>query len=286
MIYIFSPNPSLDYYLPLETLKKGEVNRTASAYFTVGGKGVNVARTLHSLGVSDIRCFGFIAGFTGEEISKQCVAQNIPAEFIKLNSGNSRINVKIRETGENTTEINAAAPEISERDSEKLLKKLRDIESGDYLVLAGNTPDIALYTEAAEICNKNGGRLVVDCDGDVLREMLNKTPFLIKPNHFEFCSLCGIPTTDDPEKLIKTFVNNPINAENILLSMGGKGAILASKGEQTLFCSAPDGEARSTVGAGDTMLAAFIKSFVQTNGDRKKSLEFAVLTASKYVFGK
>jgi 1-phosphofructokinase len=288
MIYIFSPNPSLDYYMPLETLKKGEVNRTSNAYFTVGGKGINVAKTLLSLGVIDIRCLGFIAGFTGREIAKQCRSEGINAEFIMMRPGNSRVNVKIGENGEENTqmtEINAAAPEISDSDCENLLEKLREIKSGDYLVLAGNTPDTAIYTAAADICNKNGGRLVVDCDGETLRELLLKTPFLIKPNHYEFCKLCGIPPTDNGEALIKKLDENKINAENILLSMGGKGAILASKGEQTLIFSAPEGRVKNTVGAGDTMLAAFIKYFDGSNGDRKKSLEFAVMTASKKVLG-
>jgi 1-phosphofructokinase len=285
MIYIVAASPSLDYYMPLERLNKGEVNRSQNAYFTVGGKGINVAKTLLLLGVCDVRCFGFIAGFTGDEIKRRCSEEKLSTEFIKLNSGNSRVNVKIGESGSNATEINAAAPENTEGDAQKLLQKLREIKSGDYLVLTGSTPNIDIYEKAADICKENGGWLIVDCDGEALHKMLSSNPFLIKPNHYEFCKLCGIPQTDDREILTKELERGHINAENVLLSLGSKGAILASKGERTLFFPAPEGIAKNTVGAGDTMLAAFLKELITSNADREKALEFAVLTASKYVFG-
>jgi 1-phosphofructokinase len=287
MIYIITASPSLDYYLPLEALKIGEVNRSKNAFFTVGGKGINSAKTLLSLGLSDVLCLGFIAGFTGDEIARQCGNSGLKTDFVKLQSGNSRINVKIGETqtdGVNITEINASAPEITASDREKLLEKLHKIKRGDYLLLSGSTPEIAVYKEAAAICKANGGRLVVDCDGETLHEMLKQKAFLIKPNHIEFCELLGVSVTDDREELIKLLEKSRINAENVLISMGKKGAVLWGEEEETLYVPAPQGVAKNTVGAGDTMLAAFLYKFIQT-GDRKEAIEFAVAEASKKVFG-
>jgi 1-phosphofructokinase len=287
MIYTVTVSPSLDYYLSLESLKNGEVNRSKNAFFTVGGKGINAAKTLLSFGMGDVLCLGFIAGFTGDEIARRCEELGLKTDFVKLQSGNSRINVKIGESeteGVNITEINASAPEITSNDTEKLLEKLQKIKCGDCLFLAGSTPEIGIYKAAAAVCKANGGRLIVDCDGETLREILSEKPFLIKPNHIEFCAFAGISVTDNPETLEKLLKNSPINAENVLISMGKKGAILRTESGETLYVQAPRGVPKNTVGAGDTMLAAFIYKFIQT-GDKKESLEFAVAAASKKVFG-
>jgi 1-phosphofructokinase len=287
MIYTVTVSPSLDYYMPLDTLKKGEVNRTENARFIVGGKGINAAKTLNSLGMSDVICLGFIAGFTGDEIAARCGKEGLKADFVRLSNGNSRINVKLSEetdSGVAMTEINAAAPEITENDTERLLIKLQKIQRGDYLLLSGSTPEIGIYKAAAAICKTNGGRLIVDSEGETLRELLSEKPFLIKPNHFEFSDLCGVSITDDRGELEKLLEKTPVNAENVLISIGKHGAILASESGETLYVPAPQGRAKNTVGAGDTMLAAFLYKFMET-GDYKKALDFAVLAASKKVFG-
>jgi 1-phosphofructokinase len=287
MIYTVTVSPSLDYYMPLDTLRNGDVNRCKNASFAVGGKGINAAKTLMSPGFSDVLCLGFIAGFTGDEIARRCEEIGLKTDFVNLSGGNSRINVKIGETGAdgvNITEINASAPEITASDTGKLLEKLQKIKCGDYLLLSGSTPQMGIYKAAAAVCKANGGRLIIDCDGETLHEILSEKPFLIKPNHIEFCALAGIPVTDDPETLKKLLENRAINAENVLISMGKKGAILWTEGGETLYVTAPKGVAKNTVGAGDTMLAAFLYRFIQT-GDRKESLEFAVAAASKKVFG-
>jgi 1-phosphofructokinase len=287
-VYTVTVSPSLDYYMPLDVIRKNEVNRSEDCCYKVGGKGINAAKTLKKLGIEAVN-LGFTAGFSGEEIKRQCQALGLTTDFIELSDGNSRINIKIAETGGakgvSMTEINAAAPEISGGDIEKLFDKLRKIKTGNFLLLLGNIKNLEIYSEAARICKNNGAKLVVDCDGAALDVVTREKPFLIKPNHFEFCDFLGVPVTDDIKTLQSLLTETVKNAaENILLSVGEKGALLASQNAETIFTKAPSGVPKNTVGAGDTLLAAFVFKMI-SGGERKESLEFAVKIASEYVFG-
>jgi 1-phosphofructokinase len=293
-VFTVTVSPSLDYYMQTDGLTENAVNRASDCHYKVGGKGINAARTLKNLGMEAVS-IGFIAGFVGKEIERLAEADGLLTDFIKLESGNSRINVKIADNKNGDcqmTEINAASPEINAADCEKLFAKMRNAGSGDFVIFSGSEPaGSRIYKTAAEICKKNGAKIVVDCDGGSLRDLLTVKPFLIKPNHIEFCALCGAKTTDDRETLINILRETFPNAENVLVSMGDKGALLASENEEITYCpveAVPAGAYLppiNTVGAGDTMLAAFLNSYIKTGGDREKSLEFAVRTATNYVTG-
>jgi 1-phosphofructokinase len=286
MIYTVTAAPSLDYYMPLQTLFRGEVNRAENCRFEIGGKGINIAKTLSEKG-GEVCALGFIAGFVGEEIARQCRLSGLPAKFSKLSSGNSRINTKISETadGFSMTEINAAAPEIDEAARADFLQKLSAISEGDFLVLSGSVPKNSdIYSASAEIAKNHGAKLVVDCDGETFREMLLHKPFLIKPNQYELCSLYGVSPTTDRAVLSPLIEKTLEFTDNILLSLGEKGAVLASKNAETLFAAARHGTPKNTVGAGDTLLAGFLYAYCKS-GDRESSLNFAAETAAERVFG-
>jgi 1-phosphofructokinase len=286
MIYTVAVSPSIDYYMPLGSLVKGEVNRAENCRFEVGGKGLNIAKTLSALG-GRVCALGFTAGFIGSEIERQCRLTGIPAKFTRLSSGNSRINVKISENADSfsMTEINAPAPEIDDAARADFLEKLSAISAGDYLVLSGSVPKNSdIYAVSAKLANERGARLVADCEGETLREMLTKKPFLIKPNHFELCALWGNPPAADRAALEPLIEKTLEFADNILLSLGDKGALLAAKNAETLFAPAGHGRVINTVGAGDTLLAGFLYAYAE-NGDRERSLAFAAEKAAERVFG-
>ena len=111
MIYTVTFNPSIDYIVNMSSFKSGATNRSTGEEYYVGGKGINVSAVLKALGVDSV-ALGFVAGFTGEEIIKSVNEMGIKSDFIKLNNGTSRINIKIKSTDE--TEINGQGPEITE----------------------------------------------------------------------------------------------------------------------------------------------------------------------------
>ena len=137
MIYTVTFNPSLDYIVSVNDFQLGLTNRTDSELILPGGKGINVSTILMNLGI-DSTAFGFAAGFTGEEIIREVEAMGIRSDFIKIDSGISRINLKLKNI--DGTEINGSGPEISEEKIEELLRKLDILGEGDILVLAGSIP--------------------------------------------------------------------------------------------------------------------------------------------------
>ncbi|MDR0992581.1 MAG: hexose kinase [Ruminococcus sp.] len=289
MIYTVTVSPSLDYYMPLNKLSFGAVNRAENCRFEVGGKGLNIAKTLYALGVSNVCALGFTAGFVGDEIERQCRLMGITAKFTRLSSGCSRINTKISENadGFSMTEINAPAPEIDSAARADFLQNLNEISAGDILILSGSVPkNCDIYRVSAEIATAKGAELVVDCEGETLREMLEYKPYLIKPNQYELCALWNVPPTTDRAAIEPLVEKTLFYTENILLSLGDKGALLASKNAETLFAPAKNGTVINTVGAGDTLLAGFLYAQIIYSNHREKSLTFAVETAAERVFGK
>lgn len=283
MIYTVTFNPALDYVVSVENLLAGTVNRTKSEKLHYGGKGINVSLILNRLGIENI-AYGFSAGFTGEAIERGIREQGVKTDFITLKDGLSRINVKIRSSCE--TEINGQGPDIPQDAIDTLFNKLSTIKSGDTLVLAGSIPQSLpsdIYETILNKLNGKGIRFVVDATKDLLLNVLKYHPFLIKPNNFELGELFGkhLKTKDEIIYCAKELQNK--GAENVLVSMGGNGAILISADGQIYHIKAVSGKVKNTVGSGDSMVAGFIAGYIKTN-DYKYALELGSAAGSATAF--
>ena len=172
MIYTVTFNPAIDYVMRLPELKTGLVNRSENEEIYFGGKGINVSIVLNELGIKT-KALGFSAGFTGTAIEQGVNAQGIETDFVRLESGCSRINVKIK--AEQETEINGQGPEISDEAIELLFEKLDKINVGDTLVLAGSIPNTLpenIYEKILERLSGKEIRFVVDATKDLLVNVL------------------------------------------------------------------------------------------------------------------
>ena len=121
MIYTVTLNPSIDYVVETDKLKIGEVNRSNKEELYPGGKGINVSLMLNELQVENT-ALGFLGGFIGEYIENTLASNGVNTEFIKLEKGFSRINLKIKNEVE--TEINGKGPHVSEDKLQLLYKKI------------------------------------------------------------------------------------------------------------------------------------------------------------------
>lgn len=137
MVYTVTFNPAIDYVVHMEKITLGATNRSQSEEMYFGGKGINVSVVLKELGIAS-KALGFTAGFTGEAIEKGLSAMGIDTDFVRLEKGNSRINVKIKSAEE--TEINGQGPHIDDKAIEALFEKLDALADGDTLILAGSIP--------------------------------------------------------------------------------------------------------------------------------------------------
>lgn len=274
MIYTVTFNPALDYVMKLGTMKKGFTNRTSEEIFLAGGKGLNVSSVLSGLGVDNV-ALGFTAGFTGNEIERLMTESGCRCEFIRLKEGNSRINVKLKETG-GETELNAGGPPVDEEARKMLSERLDKLQEGDILVLAGSIPKTMpadIYSSIMENLKGRGVKFVVDAEKDLLLKALAHKPFLVKPNHMELGELFGesLAEISDTDELISKVTEyaeilRGMGAENVLVSMAGDGALLLDGNGDVHTMDAPVGQVVNSVGAGDAMLAGFLAGDPEKNG--------------------
>ncbi|MBM7661492.1 1-phosphofructokinase [Bacillus mesophilus] len=261
MIYTCTLNPSIDYLVEVENLSLGSLNRTNKTFFYPGGKGINVSRVLRRLGV-DNQALGFIGGFTGGFIKDFLEREGISHQFIEHDEP-TRINIKLKEAQE--TEINGSGSFINGSQKEELYKLVEGLTSSDYFVLAGSyPPSISLdyYKSLASLCQEKGIPFIVDVSGPPLKEVLQYRPLVIKPNQHELSELVGKEISSKEEAITfgrQLLANGP---QNIIISMGGEGAVLVND-EVTLVASVPKGTVKNSVGAGDSTVAGFLASLVQ-----------------------
>ena len=265
MIYTVTFNPAIDYVMNVPGLVPGEVNRSKEEYVFFGGKGINVSLVLRELG-RDSTALGFIAGFTGDAIRRGVEEAGVKSDFIRLENGLSRINVKIKASTE--TDLNGKGPDISEKDLQKLFEKLDALKSGDILVLAGSIPpDLPenIYETILARLSDKGVTFVVDATGDLLKNVLVYTPFLIKPNHHELGEIFGktLKSTDEIAYYAKEM--QKMGARNVLVSMAANGALLVDETGHVHIIGTAKGKAVNSVGAGDSMVAGFLAGYLEKN---------------------
>ena len=284
MIYTVTFNPSLDYIVRLDNFTAGEINRVNYEQVLAGGKGINVSIVLKNLG-HDNAALGFVAGFTGEEIKRQLKEFGVTSDFVQLDEGFSRINVKAKAKTE--TEINGQGPDISEAKQAELFAQLDKLVEGDTLVLAGSIPKTLpddIYQRIMARLDGKGIRIVVDAEKNLLLNVLQYHPFLIKPNNHELGDMFGVKLTTDEEIITYAKKLQEKGAQNVLISMAGDGAILLTAEGTSFKCPAPKGKLINSVGAGDSMVAGFIAGYMESNGDFEKAFHMGVATGSASAF--
>lgn len=283
MIYTVTFNPSLDYIVSVDNFTCGIVNRTTDEIIFPGGKGINVSMVLKNLGFENT-ALGFLAGFTGNRIQDLLEEKGVRADFISVEKGISRINVKLRSNEE--TEINGQGPAIAEADIKKLYEKLDTLSDGDILVLAGSIPDVmpgSMYMDIMRHLQNKDLKIVVDATKDLLVNVLQYHPFLIKPNNHELGEIFGVKIESKADVITYAKKMQEKGARNVLVSMAGDGAVLVAEDGSIFQSEAPKGKVVNSVGSGDSMVAGFIAGYLE-NGSYEKAFQMGVCTGSASAF--
>ena len=283
MIYTVTFNPSLDYIVSVNHFKPGIVNRTVAELMFPGGKGINVSMVLKNLGYDSV-ALGFMAGFTGNEIVRLLEEKEINSDFISVAHGMSRINVKLRSDEE--SEINGMGPEIGREDIQSLYTQLDKLKEGDILVLAGSIPSVmpeSMYMDIMRYLSGRGIDIIVDATKDLLLNVLEYHPFLIKPNNHELGEIFGVKlkTKDDVIPYARRMQEK--GARNVLVSMAGEGALLVTEEGRVYESMPPKGEVKNSVGAGDSMVAGFLAGYLATH-DYEEAFYMGLCTGSASAF--
>lgn len=283
MIYTLTFNPSLDYIVTVPRFTCGIVNRTTDEVIFPGGKGINVSMVLKNLGFENT-ALGFLAGFTGDKLKSLVEQKGIHAEFISVKEGMSRINVKLR--SEQETEINGQGPAIGETDIQKLYERLEQLKDGDILVMAGSIPDVmpgTMYMDIMKHLRDKKLKIVVDATKDLLVNVLEYHPFLIKPNNHELGEIFGVTIQEKEDVVAYAKKLQEKGARNVLISMAGDGAVLVAEDGTVYESDAPKGKVVNSVGAGDSMVAGFLAGYLE-HDSYEKAFRMGVCTGSASAF--
>ena len=282
MVYTVTFNPAVDYVVQTDEISVGGVNRSKSEKIYFGGKGINVSMVLGELGVKS-KALGFVAGFTGDAIEKGVAEKGVETDFVHLENGFSRINVKIKSKSE--TELNGQGPAIDDKALGALFEKLDGISDGDTLVLAGSIPSSMpadIYEKILERLRNKNIKAVVDATKDLLMNVLKYKPFLIKPNNHELGEMFGVTLKTNEEIAEYAQKLKDMGARNVLVSMAGDGALLLDEDGKTHLCGVCKGTVKNSVGAGDSMVAGFVAGLEQ--GDYEYALKLGTAAGGATAF--
>ena len=282
MIYTVTFSPAIDYVVDLANFEIGEINRTQQEQAFPGGKGINVSLVLANLGKSSVAT-GFLGGFTGAFIKEELAKRHIESGFIEVD-GLTRINVKIRAGKE--TAINGQGPHITDEDIEKLISQLEKLTKDDLLVISGTVPK-SLPSNISEMILErikgNGAEVIVDATKEILLNTLKYHPLLVKPNKEELEEMFKVSIKNDAELIENASKLLELGARNVIVSLGGDGALLVGNGLAPTLKKAPQGKVVNTVGAGDSLVAGFIAEYLDSK-DIAKAFKQGIATGSASAF--
>lgn len=283
MICTATFNPSLDYIVRVDDMRLGAINRTTYEQVLPGGKGVNVSIVLGNLGHAS-RALGFVAGFTGDELVRLCAEAGVDCDFIRVERGMTRVNVKVKSAEE--TELNGMGPQMGEEDVEVLLARTDALGAGDTLVISGSVPACLphdMYERVMERVAPRGVRVVVDAERDLLTRTLPLGPFLVKPNNHELGDIFGVELRTRDEVVPYARRLQEMGAANVLVSMAGEGGVLVAETGEVFQSPAAKGTVVNSVGAGDSSVAGFLAGLAET-GSYEGAFRMALATGSASAF--
>ena len=281
MITSISLNPSIDRTLTVENFTAGGLNRVISKNDVAAGKGINVALAVAALGL-DVECIGFMYRDSAQLFQNRLMLNSTPYDFVWC-EGEARTNIKVFDRAAGVvTELNESGTTIDGESIARMTEMVsRHAENSDYLVLSGSLPPGCpqdYYRTLINAVEGLGCRCVLDADGERLKYGLEARPFMIKPNRSELESMIDrrLDGIRDIRDAAMKYID--LGVEIVAVSLGADGALIASA-DDALYAPRMNIEVKSTVGAGDSMVAGLVAGFMADN-DLEETFRMGVAAAS------
>jgi len=260
MIYTLTLNPAIDRELTVTAVEFDAVLPAIKAQVDLGGKGFNVSRLLKSMGMPST-ALGVVGGRTGDRLRHGLQGLDIQTDFVSI-PGETRTNISIvTERHDHYIKVNEKGPMVDEAQQRELLEKVASIAgSGDWWVLAGSLPPgvpDSFYAQIIEILNKHRAITILDTTGESLRLGCEARPFLVKPNAEETQKLTGLPVDTTTQIIAAAAELRNMGAQNVVISIGKKGALLHTADGSWLVHS-PRIQEKNPIGAGDSMVGGLV----------------------------
>lgn len=269
MIVTLTPNPSVDRTVEVNSLIEGEVIRSTARRLEAGGKGINISRALAASGLPTIAILP-VGGSEGLEILQLLESDGVRVVPVAI-SGSIRMNLSIATPNGVVTKINEPGPTLSGKEQQDLIEAVRkNVAIADWVVASGTLPQEVgddFYARVIDAVRSEGGRIALDTSGMPLLASLKEKPDLIKPNLEELAEAVGRPLVNLGQVVEAAKELIGLGARSVIASLGGDGAVYVDSA-LSLHGEAEAAIVRSTVGAGDSLLAGFLAG----NGGPKEQL--------------
>ena len=265
MIYTLTLNPAIDREFTVNTVEFDTVLQAIESQVDFGGKGFNVSRLLKSMGTPST-AIGFVGGRSGEQMRDGLRLLEITTDFVWI-SEETRTNISIvTQSHDHYIKVNEKGPLVDESKQRELLGKIESIaRSGDWWVLAGSLPPgvpDSFYAQITEILNNRKAITILDTIGESLRLGCRAKPFLVKPNAEEACHLTDLPVENTAQVELAATEIRKMGAQNVVISLGKKGALLQTSDGSWLVRS-PKIKEKNPIGAGDSMVGGLVWALAQ-----------------------
>lgn len=262
MIITVTMNPAIDKTAELKCLERGSLNRLRNCLWDIGGKGINVSKTIQAMGGETIAT-GFCGGGTGRQIEESLKELGIKSDFVHIGD-ETRVNLKLVEGKGIVTELNEPGPIVTEDERKQLTDKLISYAGADTLfVFAGSIPrgiEKDIYLKLIPLVKEKGARVFLDADGELFARGLEGRPDYVKPNRKELEEYFKKDYRVTEEELLDMGRELLQKGSSLVaVSLGQMGALFLTK-EHAVKCPGIKVKAHSTVGAGDAMVAALVYS--------------------------
>lgn len=267
MITSISLNPSIDRTMTVESFTPGGLNRVVASSDVAAGKGINVALTVSALGL-DSECIGYMYRDSASLFEKRLMVNSTAYDFIWC-EGTARTNIKVFDRSQGVvTELNESGRTVESEQLERMVELVtRHAENSDFLVLTGSLPPGCpddFYRTLIHAVDGLGCHCVLDADGDRLKYGLEARPFMIKPNRYELEMMTGshLESVQEIRDAARQYID--MGVEVVAVSLGAEGALIL-EGDEALYAPRLNIEVKSTVGAGDSMVAGLVAGFMAEN---------------------
>jgi len=265
MIATVTFNPAIDKSVTIRGFEVGKTNRCVMERVDAGGKGINVARALRRWGF-EVCALGLAAGNNGRFILDALQAEGIPADFVSV-PGETRVNLKIHDPDRGTeTEINEPGFMATAAHLGELQRRIEALAPRcEVMVFSGSLPidaPPAVFADLIRLASARRVKCILDTAGQGLEQGFAAGPYLIKPNRGEVEDLLRTTLRTRQELVEAARVLAQKGCEQVLISLGAEGAV-GVNGAEAWSAPPPAVEVRSSVGAGDTMVAAMARAAVE-----------------------
>ncbi len=282
MILTVCPNPCIDCTLEIEDFRVGRLNRLEDKIENTSGKALNTAVGIKRLG-GDCLASGFMFETGGRRFERFLKNEGVPYDFVWM-EGNVRVNYKIIDGKSMMTEINDKGDYVSTAGRKELLSKVTSLsESADTVVISGSLPSGVESDYYFKLIKSvpEGKRIIIDCAGEDLKQSLRAGVYMIKPNLYELENYFGRHITSIEEIKECAVELTGSGAQRVMVSLGRSGAIYTD-GVHTYFSKSENVAVNSTVGAGDSMIAATCLA-LEDGDDMRTTLKRAVAAGTASV---